>query len=95
MARYRLTAPHYVDTKARPGVYMEAGTEIDSGEMPAHWQPTPLMMPLDAAAEKAHAEVTRAAIHAHGGPAIPGIGNVRDVHEGKARLDETGWADTP
>ena len=95
MAQYRLIAPHYVTNRLGIPMLKEAGSIIDTWDMPSHWQPTPLMIPLDGEAERAHAEVTRAAIINNGGPAIPGIGNARDLHRGKEHLDATGWADTP
>jgi hypothetical protein len=95
MARYRLSAAHFVTRRNGIAAYLEAGTVIDSQEMPAHWEPTPLMVPLDPEAEAEHTRVTQAAILNAGGPAIPGIGNARDMHRGDQHLDETGWKDTP
>jgi hypothetical protein len=95
LARYRLTAPHYVTRRNKIPAYLEAGTVIDSEEMPSHWEPSPLMRPLDAEAETEHTRVTQTAILNNGGPAIPGIGNARDMHRGDEHLDATGWRNTP
>ena len=94
MARYRLTAPHFVNRANGIPAYLEAGVVIDSLEMPPHWVPTPLMIPLDAVAEADHARVTREAIRENG-PSISGIGHARDLHNGQEHLDAEGFKDTP
>ncbi len=85
MARYRLTAPHYVTNRLGVPYYAEAGAIIDSAEMPAHWQPSPAMHPLDTEAEIEHAKVMRAAI-AENGPHITGIGHALNMPRGKYHL---------
>jgi hypothetical protein len=52
MAKFRLTAPHWLEFgPQRIPQYREAGTEISTDEMPAWFVPSPLMTPLDPDAE--------------------------------------------
>ena len=85
MARYRLTQPHHLINRLGVPIYAEAGTVIDSAEMPSHWIPTPAMMPLDPEAEAAHSEVMQRAV-AVNGPHISGFGHVRDLPHGAEHL---------
>jgi hypothetical protein len=86
MARYRLTAPHFVTNRLGVPYYAEAGAEIDSAEMPAHWQPTPAMHPLDPEAEAAHGAVMKAALSASGSPHIIGFDHARNLPHGAKYL---------
>ena len=85
MARYRLAAPHFITNRLGTAMYLEAGTVIDSAEMPSNWIPTPAMQPLDSEAAVAHSEVMQNAI-AENGPHISGLGHVRDLPRGAEHL---------
>jgi len=86
MARYRLAAPHHLINRLGVPIYAEAGTVIDSSELPSHWEPSPAMMPLDAEAKAAHSEVMQRAIAANGAE-ITGLGHVRNLPRGRAHLE--------
>jgi hypothetical protein len=96
MARFRLLRPHVLERGAqRILVQLEAGTEIDTSEMPAHFRPSPLMAPLDEEAGAMLAEVI-AFIRANAGTvSVPVVGPLHhlpggDVYEAAAqRAKET------
>src|SRR5205823_10249298 len=85
MARYKLTAAHFVTRANGIPAYLEAGTTIDRLEMPPHWEPTPLMQPLDDEAYAAHSEVMQRSI-AKSGVEITGIGHLRNLPNGERHL---------
>src|SRR5205823_1085193 len=85
MARYKLTAAHFVTRANGIPAYLEAGTTIDRLEMPPHWEPTPLIVPLDDEAYAAHSEVMQRAI-AKSGVEITGIGHLRNLPNGERHL---------
>ena len=87
MARYRLTTPHFVTNRLGVPMLKEAGTIIDSWDMPPHWEPTPAMEPLDDEAAEIHAQVMRRAIaNSADGVHITGLGHVRDMPHGNKHL---------
>lgn len=93
MARFRLTAPHYVTRANGVPSYLETGTVIDSAEFPPHWEPTPAMVPLDTDAEVMHTEIVRRAITGARSAEIVGFGHARNLHGGLDHLNATGHGD--
>lgn len=76
--RFRLTAPHHLEVGPhRIPTLVEAGTVIDTADLPAHFRPSPAMEPLDDeayAAVKAVCDAARAYQgHPHG---VHGAGSV-------------------
>jgi hypothetical protein len=95
MPRFRLTQPHALELgPQRTALYVETGTVIDTAELPAHFQPSPLMAPLDPeAATMLQAVIDR--IRATAGPgSVPVVGPLHhlpggDVYEAQQRRRET------
>jgi hypothetical protein len=75
VARFRLTAPHWLEVSGVAQL-IEAGAEIDTAELPDHFQPTPEMRALDGAALAALAEVCQHIRRTAADVNIPGFGHV-------------------
>jgi len=86
LARYRLTAPHFVTNRLGVPALKEAGSILDSLDLPPHWQPTPAMEPLDDEAEAEHAKVMHAATASGTQVEITGFGHLRDLPRGNEHL---------
>ena len=86
LARYRLTAPHFVTNRLGVPALKEAGSIIDSLDLPPHWQPTPAMEPLDDEAEAEHAKVMHEATAGGTQVEITGFGHLRDLPRGNEHL---------
>jgi hypothetical protein len=91
MAKFKLTAPHWLE---RSGVaqFAEAGVEIDTSELPAHFLPSPhAMVPLDPVARGMLLQVAaRIRHHNQRNPNISGIGHITDLPGGE-RYKEPTW----
>jgi hypothetical protein len=92
MPRFRLTAPHWLE---RSGVaqLVEANVEIDTSELPAHFQPSPhAMIGLDPDARAMLFEVAARVRHYNQRkPNISGIGHITDLPGGAAYKEPNSW----
>lgn len=86
MARYRLTAPHFITNRLGTAMHLEAGTVIDDFDLPSHWRPTPAMQPLDDEAKRAHAAVLYEATAGGTRADITGFGHLRNLPRGSDYL---------
>lgn len=93
MPRFRLLQPHVVTLGPQGAVLLEAGAEIDSETLPASFRPSPLMAPLDAAAQTMLDEIIAGIRENAGTVSVPVIGPMHampggDVYEAeKERAD--------
>jgi len=86
LARYRLTAPHFVTNRLGVPALKEAGSILDSLDLPPHWQLTPAMEPLDDEAEAEHAKVIHEATAGGTQVEITGFGHLRNLPRGHKHL---------
>jgi hypothetical protein len=102
--KFRLLQPHFVTNKLGTAYLAEAGTVLDSDEMPRHWEPTPLMEGLDDQAKAAVRalcdKIRKANEHPeglHGAGHVPGIPVSMDHMPGGSHYVENTVteADTP
>ena len=75
MAKFKLTRDHWAEHSGVAQL-LTADTIVDTRELPAGWEPSPAVLPLDEEARTILDQVIRRIVHAAGRAAdIPGFGH--------------------